>query len=149
MTSFTPRETRGVVFKEKSKTCQQFKDEADINHLIDNYTRTGSFYDMRTLMRQKPRQPIFADFTEIPDFEQGQNILARGSSLFDMLPVKVRERFNNSPELLLAFLRDSKNEDEAIKLGLIPAPKKDPAPIAPEPFPAPVPTPAPNPPVNE
>lgn len=138
MTQYNPRRVRGLKFgywQNETKTHQQFKDEADINHLIDNYTRTGSFYDMRTLMRMKPRQPVFADFTNIPDFEAGQNIIARGSEMFELLPVKVRERFNNSPELLLAFLRDKSNADEAIKLGLIPAPVVDPAPIAPVPEP--------------
>ena len=138
MTSYTPRKVRGVVFSDPSKTCQQFKDEADINHLIDNYTRTGSFYDMRTLMRMKPRQPVFADFTNIPDFEMGQNMIARGTEMFELLPVKIRERFNNSPELLLAFLRDKSNEEEAVKLGLIPAPQPVPAPIAPVVEPQPV-----------
>ena len=131
MTQFSPRVVRGVFFKDPSKTQQQFKDEADINHLIDNYTKTGSFYDMRTLMRAKPRQPVFADFTNIPDFEEGQNLIARGTEAFQSLPVKIREKFNNSVELLLAFLRDTNNEKEAIELGLIPAPAAAPAPIAP------------------
>lgn len=137
MTQFSPRVVRGVCFTQMSKTQQQFKDEADINHLVDNFTRTGSFYDMRTLMRAKPRQPVFADFTQLPDFEEGQNLIARGSEAFQSLPVKLRERFNNSVELLLAFLRDSKNEKEAVELGLIPAPAPEPAPIE-TPVPVPV-----------
>ena len=136
MTQFSPRVVRGVSFAEASKTQQQFKDEADINHLIDNYMRTGCYYDTRTMMRMKPRQPVFADFTNIPNFEEGQNLIARGSEAFGLLPVKLRERFNNSPELLLAFLRDKDNMDEAVKLGLIPAPAKDPAPIPVKPEPA-------------
>lgn len=129
-TQYYPRTVRGLWFPSgTSKTQQQFKDEADINHLVDRYTRTGSFYDPLQAVRQKPRQPVFTDMVDLPDFQTANNIMADAASRFEHLPVALRMRFNNSPELLLAFLQDSNNHDEAVKLGLIDKP--DPAPIAP------------------
>lgn len=127
-TMFSPRRVRGVSFSQRSLAQEQFKNEADINFLVGRFFRTGAYYDMRTMMRMKPRQPIFADLVSVPDFQEAQNIIAEATEKFKQLPSKLRERFSNSPELLLAFLNDGSNRDEAVKLGLIPAPAPVPVP---------------------
>lgn len=47
---------------------------------------------------------------------------------FEALPSKVRARFGNDPSQMLEFLGDSRNREEAEKLGLVKAPE---APISP------------------
>ena len=50
------------------------------------------------------------------------NIIIQAQDQFASLPANIRDRFANSPEKYLAFLADSANKEEAVKLGLVNAP---------------------------
>ena len=47
-------------------------------------------------------------------------MLSNARESFAMLPSSIRKRFDNDPGLLLAFLDDENNREEAFSLGLIP-----------------------------
>ena len=106
-----------------SKTQTQFKNEADINHLINRYKNTGSFYDPLNPPNGSRRMPMFEDFADIPDYGEAQNIVADANARFMQLPATVRKFFDNDPTLLLAFINDPANRDKAVELGLV-APKE-------------------------
>lgn len=95
---------------------QEFRDEADINNIIKKYQVTGFLVDPST---PRVRRPTFGDFASLPDYQQSLNIVLQAQDRFDALPVEIRHRFNYDPANLLAFVSDSSNRDEAIKLGLI------------------------------
>lgn len=99
--------------KGPSRTQQNFKDECDINRILDRWTRTGS------LGNENVKQPQYGDFTGVGDYHSicNNGIFARDS--FSSLPDNIRKRFGNDPAELLSFLDDPKNRDEAEKLGLI------------------------------
>ena len=100
-----------------SLTQQQFKEEADINNIIASYNTTGL---LTNPLVQSARQPMFGDFSNLPqDYMQLQNQLLQAQADFMDLPAKIRQRFNNNPAELIAFLQNSDNIEEAVELGLM------------------------------
>lgn len=103
-------------FVAKSRAQQHFKDQCDINKILARYNKTGQLTHIRSTMAR------YADVTNIPDLGDLANKVNRANAMFEELPSKIRDRFQNSPEAMLAFMADENNRDEAIKIGLIPAP---------------------------
>jgi len=131
----------------EGRTKQEFKDECDIHVILKRYQET------QTAEHINHRQAVFADVTQ-HDFQTAMNVLADARSAFASLPSHVRDRFNNDPAQLLAFVEDEDNAAEAAELGLLspegieavaqrardelepdPAPAPAPAPQAPAPAP--------------
>ena len=104
---------------EPSMTIQSAADETDINVMIARYQKTGSFHGSTNMPTVRPD---FGDFVAVPDYQNAMNILIQAQDQFAALPAQIRDRFANSPENYLAFLSDSSNKEEAIKLGLVNAP---------------------------
>lgn len=100
-----------TVNDEPSKTDQQFKGECDVNNIMAN-ARKGV---MPRNIRERPG--VYADVSEIPDLLECMEIMSKAQQDFDNLPAQIRKRFGNSPVELVDFLNDSKNDEEAIKLG--------------------------------
>lgn len=105
-----------------SMTQQHFKDECDINVIIARHDTTGLWCKPGDLA--KVRQPIFDDFSVLPDFMDAQNFLNEAGDLFNALPSGIRRRFDNNPAELLEFLADPANASEAVALGLVSAPSE-------------------------
>lgn len=103
-----------------SLTQQQFKEECDINTIMNKYIKTGEF---RALTG---RGGVYADFSEIKDLQSMLDTVRLAQDAFASLPAQVRQRFANDPAQLLAFIQDTNNRDEAIKLGLIDRPTTEP-----------------------
>lgn len=122
--SYSRNVGNAIIFAQPSRTQQHFRDECDINNIIARYENTGSFYDPMTV--SSARQPMFDDFSALPDYMEAQNFIAEAGEKFNELPARVRRRFDNSPAKLLEFLSDSDNDSEAIALGLKSAPVVDP-----------------------
>lgn len=100
-----------------SETQQQFAKEADINFKARQHLAGPN----RMHPMGNPaaiRQMRFADCTS-NDFQVMQNTLAMVQTQFMGLPSRTRTRFSNRPEIMMAWLENSKNRDEAISLGLI------------------------------
>lgn len=106
----------GIEFKSPSLTQQHFRDECDINNIIERYEETGFLVDP---LNPGTRQPVFGDFSVEFDYMAAQNIVADAQQRFEALPSALRKRFNNDPHELLLFLEDPKNMEEAVKLGLV------------------------------
>lgn len=124
------RKTKGKLFTKPSLTKQCHKDECDINTRVKLFIETG-------VGSSKANAPQYGDFDNEIDYQTSLNKVIQANEQFDGLPSKIRKKFNNSPSQLLQFLSDSTNNDEAIKLGLIPAPLEAPKP---ESTPSPAPT---------
>lgn len=116
-------------------TEQYHAPEHDINRIVERALRTGALDPslVRTIGR-------FVDVAEYGDFTTAQNRIAEASNAFSRLPGRIRERFNNSPAMLLAFLADERNRDEAVKLGLIEKGAASTAPVGTGPLDITVPT---------
>ena len=133
-TKFDRPDSPVVDFKDQpSLVAVEFLQETDINFLLARYKNTGSFYSMQDLVKAK-RRPQFGDFTGIPDYQESLNKMASALEMFQDLPLKVRQRFHDSPIELLAFLQDENNRQEAESLGIIEKTNKtsEPPPVTPE-----------------
>lgn len=110
----------GIKFVDPSATLQSFKDDADINCIIARYENTGVLVDPTVPVS---RTPEFGDFSEMPSYQDAQNVIIVARNAFDALPSKIRERFNNDPAAYFDFVRSlkegSEEFDEAISLGII------------------------------
>lgn len=138
---FRPVQTPGITFTQPSLAQQHFKQEADINYIIDRYKTTGTLVDP---LKPSTRMPQFGDFTSVPDFHAAQTLISESKAMFSSLPSHIRDRFKNDPGQLLAFLADENNREEAIKLGIIPAPASPAPSVEQSPPAAPSPAPAPD-----
>lgn len=109
---------KGMKFKEPSLTQQHFREECDINRIMERYQETGNWGEQTNV------RPQFGDFSTEFDFRTAQETVIRAREAFEALPSKVRRRFGNDPAELLEFLQDEANRDEAIMLGLIEKPEE-------------------------
>lgn len=100
-----------------SMARQEFKTEADINYLIDRYSKTGSYYDALGQQGKIPRVPVFDDFSEVIDMPRALEVVEKVSDLFASLPSKTREQFGSVEGFVAAA---SKMQiDQLAKLGVI------------------------------
>lgn len=115
VTYLKPNGRLGVmtVNEEPSRTQQQYAEECDINNIMRKYSTTGEFTHLTS------KQGRYADFSEIKDYRSMLHTVMEAESAFMALPADVRLRFKNDPHELLSFIQDTKNYDEALKLGLV------------------------------
>lgn len=113
-------EKPGVKFVEPSATLQSFKDDADINCIIARYENTGVLVDPSVPVS---RTPNFGDFSDLPTYQEAQNVIIAAKNAFDTLSAKIRERFHNDPAAYYDFVRSlekgSEAYDEAVRLGIV------------------------------
>ena len=110
-TQFHPPVVAGLSCPEPSLAQQQFKDEVDINVLLERFRVTGQ-------MPSGVRLPTFGDFSAVTDYQSAMNAVLAAQDEFMKLPPNVRSRFGNSPQQLLEAVSDPSRRDELEKLGL-------------------------------
>lgn len=121
-----PVRTSDLSCSDPSLTQQGFRDDCDINVLLERFKVTGQ-------MPGSLRLPEYGDFSGITDFRGAMDAVLGAQSQFLQLPAKVRDRFQNSPQAFMEFMANPTNADEMRSLGILPAkPAVAPAP-APEP----------------
>ncbi len=103
-----------------SMTQQQFHEESKISTIIKKYDKTGILGT-----GNGTRKPLYGDFTQ-NNYTEMQQKLALSKEKFDEYPDDIKKIFEYNPQNLVAFLSDSNNRDDAIELGLIPKPEKEP-----------------------
>lgn len=99
------------IFTEPSMTKQSFKDECDINKLMDKYQKTG------LLTHVNNNKAHYGEF-EATDFTTAMQTIAEGQSMFAELPSATRKYFDNDPAKFMAFTSNPDNIDKMVELGL-------------------------------
>jgi len=92
-------------YERPGRTKQAFKDDTDINRIIDRFQKTGA------LSHLNKHEAIYGDFAEF-DFLAAQMQLARGKEIFDDLPSELRREFNQSPREFFEFVNDPANKGD-------------------------------------
>lgn len=114
----------------KSRTKQSFKDETNIQFIVDKYQQTG------TLEHLKEYEGNYGDFANI-DFHEAMNTITRANEMFEDLPSNIRADFENDPGKFLEYAIEPKNHEGMVKLGLAhPKPVEEPLEIILKPEPA-------------
>lgn len=101
----------GLQCLDPSLTQQQFKEEADINTIVDRFLKSG-------VLPNPVNMPQYVDYEGVFDFQSAMNVVRQADENFMRLDSKVRSRFNNSPQEFLEFFANPDNAEEAIRLGL-------------------------------
>ena len=102
-----------------SRTIGSEKDSCDINLILETYKSTGKLPNTVANRSFMARNPMYGDFSNATDYTTVRYALDEANRMFMELPAKVRKRFDNDPQKLVAFLSDEANRDEAEELGLI------------------------------
>lgn len=90
------------------QTKQSFKDETDVNLIIEKHTRMGT---LSHLEQWGGQYGDLADF----DFQEAMNQQAKANSMFEQLPSETRNKFANSPEKFFEFVNDPENANDLAK----------------------------------
>lgn len=106
-----PSRESDILCEEPSLAQQQFKDDADINVLLERFKVTG-------VIPQGVRIPTYGDFTGVTDYQSAANAMLKAEQSFMALDAKVRSQFENSPQKFLEFCSDPKNIDKLREMGL-------------------------------
>lgn len=122
------------------KTQQHFKEESDINTIVNNFLKTGK-------LPENLRLPQYIDYEGVFDFQSAMNTMMQAEESFMTLPAQVRAQFDNSPQAFLQFCSDEANIPKMREMGLMkPLPVADtPPPVPPPVPPAARPEPGPSP----
>lgn len=107
------RRPHAIYFDKPTLTVQSFALESDINHIVARALSGHSISNVNS------RVARFGDFSNIPSYQDALDLVKRANGLFDAMPSKVRNRFDNDASKMIAFLQDDRNRAEAIDLGLL------------------------------
>lgn len=91
---------------------QAFRQECNINSIMDRYQRTG-------VLPMTDKQPQYVECPADVSYQSALNQVIAVQEAFMQLPPGVRRRFNNDPEGFVEFVSDPANADEAEAMGLL------------------------------
>lgn len=97
----------------RSKTIQSEASETDINLIIAKAINGNA-------LMVNQREPRYGDFSSGFNYHENAMRIKDFESNFERLPSTLRARFDNDPAKLIEFSSDPANENEAIKLGILP-----------------------------
>lgn len=97
--------------KDEPLTTQAEAKELDINRIVARMTRGEAVPVLRG-------QPFYGDVSEFDGLQDALIKVQEADDLFMSYPANIRERFENDPIKFVEFMSDTKNVEEAIKLGL-------------------------------
>jgi phage internal scaffolding protein len=101
----------------ESRTHQSFKDECDINRIVESGRKGKQILHINSAMGD------YIDTISIGDYQSSLNLVISANERFESLPATIRDRFANSPAEFIKFVGNPSNVDEMVKLGL--ATKRD------------------------
>lgn len=93
---------------EPSQTQQHFKDECDVNHIIDKFTSTGE------LLHVRGAPGLYADVGSATDYQDLMNNLRAVQGAFEGLPEEIQDEHGSAEAWLHSMLKDP---DEGVSKG--------------------------------
>lgn len=107
---------------EETRTQQNMASETDVNAIMRKYEKTGILSHVARYAGQ------YGDFSAVPDYKTGLEMIMAADEMFASLPARIRDRFGNDPAQFIAFAQDPENLDEMRKMGLAPEQAEPPKP---------------------
>ena len=95
--------------KAKKLTDPQFKEDCTIEGIIRRYG----------VLPRPNAEPMTVDVSELGDFASCMERVQSALDEFGNLPSDIRMRFGNDPKAFCAWISDSANVSEAVRLGLM------------------------------
>lgn len=125
MSNLTPEHLRRSVTIEcgQSMTEQAHADEVNIHSIMDRYKATGMVDHINA------NQAMYEDMSDVPNYHEAMNIVVEAEQMFASIPAKIRDKFQNNPQVFLDYIQNPENRDGIAELGFpvdhIPEPKKE------------------------
>lgn len=94
-----------------SKTNPNYKDEVDVNHIMDRFLKTGQL----THVNQTQLQYLGEDFQQLPDLQSSLHHIKNMEHVYQNLNKKFKNRFKSLQEFL-EFAERPENQDELEKI---------------------------------
>lgn len=113
-TRYNPPPSPGVEFKEPTLTQQHFRDECDINKIVERAIRTGDATVFTSTQRAE-----FYDASVVTDYADAMALIDDVHDDFNSLPSAVRSLFGNNVSQYVEFMSNPANWDKARELGLL------------------------------
>lgn len=101
----------GLFCVDPSRARQEFKDECDINVIVQTYGLTGQ-------VPVGAKAPEYQDFAGVMDFQTAVHAVMQAEESFMEMPAAVRREFDNDPQRFLEFCADEKNLPRLREWGL-------------------------------
>lgn len=108
----TQRRSTATKFTLPSRTRQSFKDECDINSIMERFNKTGLINHYNKYQAQYKE-------TTPQTFTNAQFVIANAKSMFEELPAKARAHFHNNPTEFLEFANSIEPDDKVSQQTLI------------------------------
>lgn len=110
----------GVKFEKPSMTQQHFKEQCDINRILDSYrVKARALGVSVSELMPKLGSEQFADVSNLDDYLTAQNRISQVNQMFEALPAEVRRSFDDDPSNFVAALGDSNNYSKFADLGIL------------------------------
>lgn len=104
----------GVTFTQVSLTQQHFKDDCDVNLILERFMRTGEVPSSSGI-------PSFQDVSDFADYRDLQDAISDARDYFESLPARVRARYNNDVTMFYETLNTRQGYDDFLSLVGAPA----------------------------
>lgn len=102
----------GLRCDDESLTHQEFREESDINTIIDRFGIGENPIEAQKWVTN-------VDISDAPDnYMDVMNQLNAAKAQFMTLPAKVRARFDHDPGQFVSFVSDASNAEEMVRMGL-------------------------------
>lgn len=101
-----------------SKCIQSHAEGTTAREIVERYAKTGELPPSKLV-------PQFFDASKVPSLLEALNFGAKFNTYFSTLPAQVRDVFKNNPQELMEALRNPKQKDVLMKLGILSTPKKE------------------------
>ena len=114
-TRYNPPESPALTFEQPSMTDRSFKDECDINKIVERCMRVG--------WPEDPGNAQYGDFANMPGtLQEAFDMMHDAEDKFSALPSDVRRAFDNDPQQFLLSFQDPAKRDLLVAHGLIDVP---------------------------
>jgi len=100
-------------FEQPSKTDQSFKEDCDVNIIMDRFMKTGQISHLAK------KQASYQDVSEIPNLLDAHISIKEAKEAFMALPARIRKKLHNDPLNLEEYLLNEENHEEAAHYGLL------------------------------
>lgn len=113
-TRYNPPPSPGVDFVEPTLTQQHFRDECDVNRIVERAIRTGD-----TTVFTSAQRAEFYDASVVTDYADAMAMIDDVNDDFNSLPSATRAMFGNSVSQYVEWMCNPLNWDKARELGLL------------------------------
>lgn len=96
----------------ESLTKQAFKEESDINNVVNRFVQTG---DLPTLNDAEPNYGYAPSY----DFREAMEVVQNMQENFEEIPAEIRAKFGHNPAKFLEFVENPENTSKLAAMGLL------------------------------